>query len=296
MTPNEYLNEILEDQTLSQDDEELDDLRSERSEVENLLRGEYGSTPSIRYGGSYAKKTMIRTSFDLDILCYFPREDDSAGDTLKEIYDDVADALRDDYLVEPKRSALRLLDPDSEHYAHVDVVPGRFVEGSDGDVNLHQEVGQKESLKTNPEKHLEHIRESGVRDAIKLAKFWREKKSLEVKTFILELLVVEVLEGEQDSSLEDQMVQFFETLRDDIENISVEDPANREGNDLSDMFGPTVRTTLSGAASRSLSHVENDNWEAVFGPIEEEEVNERAEKLKSTSAAATGSSKPWYHD
>jgi hypothetical protein len=295
MTPNEYLNAVLSDQTLSQDDEELDDLRAERSDIEDLLRGEYGSTPSIRYGGSYKKKTMMKASFDLDILCYFPREDGSAGDTLEDIYNSVADTLRGNYIVETKRSALRLLDPDSEHYAHVDVVPGRFVEGSDGDVNLYQKGGQKDSLKTNPEKHINHIRESSVRDVIKLTKLWNVKNYLGAKTFVLELLVVDVLE-EEDGIVSDQVIYLFEALRDYIDGTSVEDPANPEGNDLSDMFDSATKRTLSGAARRALNQIENENWEAIFGHVENNEGADRSESLKSASAAATGSSKPWSYE
>jgi len=293
MSFKNFLSNALEDHSLS--DGQIDDLRNERSDVEEIITEEYGHTPSVRYGGSYAKKTMIDASFDLDILCYFPHEDGSAGDTLEDIYNSVADTLRDSYIVERKRSALRLLDPDSEHYAHVDVVPGRFVEGSDGDVNLYQKGGQKDSLKTNPEKHIDHIRESGVRDVIKLAKLWNAENHLEVKTFILELLVVDVLE-EGDGALSDHVIHLFETLRDDIEDISVEDPANPEGNDLSDMFDSATKRMLSGAARRALNQIENENWEAIFGHVENNEGADRSESLKSASAGATGSSKPWSYE
>lgn len=294
MSFSDFIDNVLEDQRLS--DGQIKDLRGERSDVEDIITEEYGHTPSVRYGGSYKKKTMIEASFDLDILCYFPREDDSAGDTLEEIYNSVADTLRDSYIVKPKPSALRLLDPDSEHYSHVDVVPGRFVDGSEGDVNLHQEGEQKDSLKTNPEKHIEHIRDSGVRDAIKLAKLWNVENHLGVKTFILELLVVDVLEEEEDEPTSDQMIHLFKALRDDIDDVTVEDPANPEGNDLSDIFDGSVKRTLSGAAERALNQIENENWEAVFGHVDNDESDDRSDSLKSASAAATGSSKPWSYE
>lgn len=295
MTPGEYLTEVLNDQTLSGESDELADLRDERERVESLLCDAFGSAPVIKYGGSKAKHTMVKASFDLDVLCYFPRNEGTAGDTLKEIYDSVEEVLRDDYLVERKRSALRLLDPDSEHYAHVDVVPGRFVDdGARGDVYLYQESGEKERLKTNPDVHIEHIRDSGVRDAIKLAKVWNVRERLGVKTFVLELLVIEVLADKKEDSLPDQMVYFFETVRDEVDEISIEDPANREGNDLSDLFNTATKSVLSAASSRALNHIESDDWEAVFGPVEERSTREKAEALKAASASA-GGSKPWSY-
>lgn len=67
MTNEEYLNEILQSQTLDADGDELKLLRSRRNDVDKLLRKEFGSAPSVRYGGSKAKGTMIKDSYDLDI-------------------------------------------------------------------------------------------------------------------------------------------------------------------------------------------------------------------------------------
>jgi hypothetical protein len=55
-------------------------------------------------GGS---EQYVRTP-DLDIVCYFPNDDTSAGATLKEIFDSVHQKLGEEYYVEPKTSAVRL--------------------------------------------------------------------------------------------------------------------------------------------------------------------------------------------
>jgi len=109
MSDQEYLEAILADQTLEEGGEELKALRAHRKDVEDLLRAKFGlGGPSIRYGGSYKKGTMNRDSYDLDMTCYFGREDTVAGTTLKEIYENVEEALREKYWTERKGSAIRL--------------------------------------------------------------------------------------------------------------------------------------------------------------------------------------------
>ncbi|MGE3466922.1 MAG: hypothetical protein AB7J13_08315, partial [Pyrinomonadaceae bacterium] len=152
MTNEEYLEEILESQTLANDGDELKLLRQRRDDVEKLLRKEYGSNPSILYGGSKAKGTMIKDSFDLDVICYFDNDDTIAGDTLQEIYDSVAETCENDYHIERKPSAVRLKCKDSENEAedyHIDVVPGRFVDDDRDDVFLYRHSAEKGRQKTN---------------------------------------------------------------------------------------------------------------------------------------------------
>ena len=81
---------------------------------------------------------MIKESYDLDLTCYFPHQDDaSQGNSLRDIYEEVEGVLASKYLTQRKASAIRLLDAQSGADFHVDVVPGRFVEGKDGDVFLY---------------------------------------------------------------------------------------------------------------------------------------------------------------
>ena len=132
MTDNEYLAKILEEQTLETGGSELKDLNNRGKEVKDLLEEHFTKCdPTIRYGGSKAKGTMIKESYDLDIICYFPRDDEDAGKTLKEIYEETEAALKDDYFVDRKASALRLREKATETTGgldfHIDVVPGRYV-------------------------------------------------------------------------------------------------------------------------------------------------------------------------
>src|SRR5262245_47857055 len=148
MSDNDYLKRVLASQTLVSDSEELKSLQSHRSDVETLLRESFkDSSPTIKYGGSKAKETMIREAYDLDIICYFDHEDTKEGETLKDIYTNCEEALEGKYTVERKPSALRLkslgTDSDPEDF-HIDVVPGRYIDDDKSDVFLYRSSGEKE--------------------------------------------------------------------------------------------------------------------------------------------------------
>jgi tRNA nucleotidyltransferase (CCA-adding enzyme) len=55
-----------------------------------LLRDEFGSTPTIKYGGSKAKGTMIQESYDLDVVCYHESVSDN---TLESLYNKTSTKL-----------------------------------------------------------------------------------------------------------------------------------------------------------------------------------------------------------
>ncbi len=271
MSDNKYLDDILESQTLDSDGQEMKDLRSHRSDVDNLLRKKFEKcSPTIRYGGSKAKGTMIREAYDLDITCYFDREEKGAGDTLQEIYENVEAALADDYLITQKPSALRLKSRDLSQWAtdfHIDVVPGRFIDEKNEDVFIYRSSGEKGRQKTNLDVHIEHVKGSGVIGAIRLMKLWRARNFLSVRHFVLELLTIELLKRKKLLEISQQLKHVWTELRDNVDDILIEDPANPTGNDLSELFNQTVRYELSSNAERTLELIEKSGWEQVFGAI-----------------------------
>jgi hypothetical protein len=271
MNENKYLENILESQTLSPDGQEMKDLHSHRDDVERILRKKFEKcSPTIRYGGSKAKGTMIQEAYDLDIICYFAPDDTGAGETLKEIYENVEEALLDNYLVTRKPSALRLKSQDSAQSGkdfHIDVVPGRFIDRDEGDVFLYRLSGEKCRQKTNLDVHIKHVKDSGVVDAIRLLKFWGVRNSLSIRNFILELLTIELLRGKQFPTLSEQLRHVWTQIRDDVEGIKVEDPANPTGNDLSELFNSTIKFELSTTSVRTIEMIEAGEWERVFGVV-----------------------------
>jgi hypothetical protein len=293
MSTEDYLERVLAQQTLAEDSAELKELRRHREDVEALLRKRFDSAPRIRYGGSKAKGTMNKESYDLDVTCYFPHDDESAGTTLAEIYDTVEEALRSQYWTDRKGSAIRLRSRDDYRADfHVDVVPGRFVDGDDGDVHLHRTTGEKQFLKTNLDVHVSYVKDSGLVKAIRLLKLWASRNNVGIKTFALELLTIDLLKGRKSRALADQLEHVLKEFRDNPDDLAIEDPANPHGNDLSELLGDAVRTELQVTARRTLEQVDRDGWEAVFGVVDDKADDVAA--LKRMAAAATVRPKPYY--
>lgn len=290
MTTQEYLDSILTAQKLADDSDELKELRKHREEVETLLRQAFDdSSPTIRYGGSKAKGTMIKDAYDLDIICYFPSDEADAGGSLEDIYNNVKKALEDKYYVTPKTSALRLKSKDAlglHTDFHIDVVPGRYVDGDSGDCYIHQSGADKHRMKTNLDVHIDHVRDSGVIDAIKLLKVWRIRKGVQIKQFVWELLVIKLLDGKSGDSLEDQLLHAWEELKDSVDPISVEDPANPAGNDLSGILS-SQWAWIKSAADMTLQSIKSSGWESVFGTVTPADRSQRISRL-TYAAGATG--------
>ena len=296
MTPSEYLQNILSKQTLDPQGDELADLKNRQQEVIALLNREFpGADMTISVAGSFAKETMIRESYDLDLTCYFGNDDTSAGDTLEDIYNGVRKALEKDFRVGPKTSALRLrscqkdsLDKDF----HIDVVPGRYSGTERADVFLFLKSRDKCRLKTNLGVQIQHIRFSGCRDEIRLMKLWNATTGLALKTFVLELAVIKILKlPEAPWGVAERLRFALEYLRDNADSFTVEDPANPTGNDLSEYLDSQVRARVKRVATRTLNDVDRDGWEGVFGPVEEVSRTRRAAAI--VSVVRENPSRPW---
>ena len=296
MDDNEYLESVLESQCLADGSEEMEALRSHRDDVEELLLDKFSAaSPTIRYGGSKAKGTLIKEMYDLDIVCYFPSGEDGAGKTLEEIYKNVKAALTDDYYVEEKTSAIRLKSKDLDSYGvdfHIDVVPGRYTDEEKADCYLYQKNAEKGRLKTNLDVHINHIKNSGVRDALRLLKLLRCRKGLRIKQFAYELLIIKLLKSKKTVSLAAQLKHVLTEIKDAKEAIMIEDPANPSGNDLMPLLKQAWAELRSVAVS-TLGQVAASGWKAVFGEVES---FSKAAKVAALSAAAhvvTSPTRPW---
>ena len=295
MTLTEYLNKVLVSQTLKEDSPERVRLRRHRAAVEKLLRETFpDSSPTIKYGGSVAKNTLIKDAYDLDIICYFEHDDEKPGQSLADIYRNVSEALSVSYFVQPKRSSLRLKGKSDVDYLedfHVDVVPGRYTDASRGDCYIHQAEGEKIRLKTNIDKHIEHIRDSGLTPIIRIMKLWNVQNGINLKTFGMELLVIEALKRHKSASLGDQFTRMLTKLREEAHSLSIEDPANPAGNLLSSLLDDGIRNRLVSTATSNLSQIEDGNLTILFGDVA---TAENAIPLASIiSSVGDRGTKPW---
>jgi hypothetical protein len=291
MTDEEYLKKVLEEQTLLEGGDELTSLEQHRKDVERLLKKEFGVGPTLREGGSKAKGTMVKELYDLDLTYYFPREDEGAGETIKEIFEGIEKVLQTEYRTQRKGVAVRLLDCEQGTDFHVDVVPGRFVNGDDGEAFLYPVFSDKERLQTNLEMHVEHVRNSGVVDAIRMLKLWKVRRQISVKTFALELLAIDLLAKRNSLRLTGQLKQVWTEFRDNVDNLTIMDPAN-SNNDLSALLNSDVRGQLREHARDALKTIETKGWEAVFGELEET-MAAKTEALRRVALSAPTPMKPW---
>jgi len=263
-----YLNTLLANQAL--DDDELNQLSSHRTEVKELLEGEFGNDATIKYAGSKAKGTMIRESYDLDIVCYLPEDEER---TLKEIYQDTKAILSENYVIDARTSAIRIINPKGGNGDyHIDVVPGKFIKDSD-DVFIYVSTADKERMQTNIKVHITTVKESGCQDIIKLAKLWKVRNNLTFRTFVLELAVIEALKGyDGKSDLEKSFKKVLTFLQDKIKSVRLIDPAN-SGNPVSDLVSKADKEMIALSAENSLSIIESadepgdSEWRRVFREV-----------------------------
>lgn len=267
MDPEEYLVNILENQELSADEQVS--LADDENEVEAFIRDEFADTPYIDYAGSRVKGTMIEEGYDLDIVCYFPNEYEA---TVEEVYNDVFDKLNKKYYVEKKTSALRIISTKNQNNIinyHIDVVPGKFTEDQeDGQAYLNFESPEKKILKTNIKIQINHVVQSNLQDIIKLIKLWNIRNKIGIKTFVLELLVVEVLnDSDNDKTIDKKLLIFWGKLKEEIDDIDIQDPANPAGNNLSEIFTQKHKDALRKWSDHTLSSIKNGGWVSVFGEV-----------------------------
>lgn len=266
-----------------------------RDEVERLIRRAYpGSIIRFTHGGSRAKGTMVKEDYDLDLPTYLDNEDNGVGETLEEIYESIATLLGRSFVVKRKRSALRLRSRTGEDLK-VDVVPGRYTDWTRTDAFIHQNDGDKERQKTNLEKHISHVRDSGCTEQIRLGKLWRTRHDIGIKTFPLELLIIVILTEDGSGDLEARFRRVLEAFAERIGELQIEDPANPYGNDLSHALTDGLRRELAKKAQDTVDTIDEYGWEHVFGVVGQPQAIPRVQILRSAAATAVMPTRPWSH-
>lgn len=253
MSSDQWLANLLATQNLTES--ELANLRSLRDSIENQLRSGLQGGPRFYYAGSYAKRTIIRQRYDLDIVVYWPY---GTQWTLQQIYERVGQTLKRhwDY-VTPKTVSWEL--PFNGGF-HIDVVPGRALDNQYKEANLYR-TDKGTSLKTSLKTHIDTVRYSGRNDAIRLMKLWRERKKVPFKkSFLLEMMTINGCKGVSTTSLSDQVMAAMKYIRDNIVGYSILDPAN-SNNSLSDDLSTATRQQIKEAAAAAVNA---QYWSNIF--------------------------------
>jgi hypothetical protein len=294
-----FLARLLEYQHLSDTSTEVKSLTEEVNVLKQHLRDDLGIVDLIfREGGSKAKGTMVRCAYDYDLSIYSDSESTALGATLDEMATKVEKSLKNKYKVTEKTVAFQVKmngkDGDGGRLG-ADVVIGRYVDGTRGDAFLAYHGSEKDRLKTNLEKHIQHVRDSGCTEIICLMKVWKVAQSLEeIKTFPLELATIKLLaeDGAPRSGLSQRLYWVLSRLADDAESIAIEDPANPSGNNIDRFFGAAERKLLRASATTAKSLVVKSGWEKLFAGINHGGGSSLAGKL-AAGASQVSPIKPW---
>jgi hypothetical protein len=253
MTSQDYLQNLLVAQNLLP--AELNVLRDLRERVEARVSQLQGG-PRFYYGGSYGKKAMIRERYDLDIVVYWPHDCDY---TIKGIYDAVGSQLQQEWYAHEKTVCWEM---NFNGGFHIDVVPGRALDPNYFAANLYR-TDRGTTLKTSLKTHIDTVKDSGRRDAIRLLKLWRERKKVPFKkSFLLELLTIEGCKGCSYTDLPQQVSAALRYIRNNIVTARVIDPAN-SNNLLSDDIPDADKHRIQSMAQAALDAA---YWEQVFSP------------------------------
>ena len=219
MTPHDYLVSVLRQQAL--DKPQLDLLRGVRGEIESKVRATVGNSPRFYYGGSYAKQTMIRERFDLDVVVYYPPGDSRS---LAELFKSTGSALeRAGYVITPKTVAWHL--PYNGGF-HVDVVPGRAQDANYLYATLYTNTARGGTLQTSLKTHIDAVAKTGLADIVRILKVWRLRHNVPLTTFAMEILAARALHGlrcDDYASATSAVLRFIHT---EIVRIRLVDPAN----------------------------------------------------------------------
>jgi len=251
MTENAYLQSVLRSQQLTP--LQMGALGRMRQAVENRVRTVAGN-PRIYYAGSYAKNTMVKERFDLDIVAYWPPD---CGYTLLGIYRAVGKVLRK-WRKNVKAKTVAWEIPFLGRF-HIDVVPGRAVDNSYRYANLYHRPNSR--LRTSIKTHIKTVRDSGRCDVIRLMKLWRVRKRVPLgKSLLLELLTIEGAKGCSYTDMAEQMNAALQHIHDRIMTVRVIDPANTN-NVVSDELTKKQRLVTALKAKAALKA---KTWNAVF--------------------------------
>src|SRR6185436_5199105 len=97
------------------------------------------------------------------------------------------------------------------------------------------------------------------------SKIWRTRHNVGIKTFPLELLVINVLHENGSGDIEVRFRRVLDAFADRMNDLQIEDPANPYGNDLSHALTNAIRREVAKAASDTRDAVDSYGWAHAFG-------------------------------
>ena len=211
----------------------------------------------LKMSGSYAKGTAVAGSADADIFISLGQSVLCGNTpTLEKLYNSLAAYFRaKGYTVKLQNVSIGI-----EHAGiHVDLVPAVKHPGNTNDHSLYRRK-KNTWTKTNVDKHIDHVRNSGRTIEIRAVKIWRNLYNLDISSFYLELLVLDALKGKLLTSPADNFLSVLDYLKTTFILATITDPAN-SSNKISDELSTAERQVIANQAKTSRSQ---QSWETII--------------------------------
>lgn len=276
MNKNLHLNNVLDSYHINKEEDLKLKYMSKRDEVKEALESHFsGKIYSPINSGSYAKHTIINTKFDFDLAVPFKHDSYTLEEMYNAVYDFFnGDDFKDDTLrygfPRKQKVSIGLEFTDGDDIISIDVVPGREIGEvgnylKDNDINLcinEAPWGKVSHIKTNIQSHIDLIKGNNVeREVIKLLKVWKTVNNIDIKSFLIELITIKAFEDNmvELTGLWEKLEMVMEYIKDNIETIKLADPANGNGNVVSDTLEDYEKANIKDAITSYLDNIENDD-------------------------------------
>ena len=253
MTSNEYVLSIIRKHALS---EQIDN-NTTRCVIDPLKRiiSEWAGSClcETKLSGSRAKGTAIDIATDLDL---FISLSSITTNTLKEIYNSLFKLVVSKGIDARKQNVSIGV---TYNGCKVDLVPAKRQSQHGNDHSLYRRKADSWT-KTNIDKHISNVRNSGRQNEIIALKIWRENHGLEFPSIYLETLAIDALQGKPLNAPAENFIYLLGYIRDNITSKVVYDPAN-SNNKLSDDLSASEKNLLAQQANSSLCE---QFWESII--------------------------------
>jgi len=238
MTTEEFFKELASKLELTKS--ESDKISQKHNELREKLREKLPVEDDF-LTGSYARNTMIRPKddkkFDVDFFLAFSQKDygeSELPDLLSMVKSALEQIKNDDADIEEIQEQKRSIGVIYKDNFQIDVVPAIQIKKDERykifDKNTLQAVESNPKLHGSNLTSANETSESGgvkrLVPIVKLLKFWKREKCDYVKSFHLEMLAVEILDGEEISSYSQGLKKFFANAEQNLQSAGLKDPAN----------------------------------------------------------------------
>ncbi|MBS1738696.1 MAG: hypothetical protein JST21_19015 [Bacteroidetes bacterium] len=232
-----FLQKLLESEHLKSVPSTFNEFLRLRSRIKDSLDKEFGYDMPfpVKDAGSFAKRTAVNSSYDLDLLVVFRH---NAFTTLKEMYDATYFSVKRLFgnwaSVEKTGSAFTVTVQNGRDEFSFDIIPARLVYGSQTKISIYERA---ENFLGQPSYHLADFADQRnltknkpeERKVIKLIKLYRDANRLNLPSVAIEQLVIMGL-SERQFGLSGSITEDFLNALDFVAERVVRDRLNEVSN------------------------------------------------------------------